>query len=135
MNDQVPGSDYESRIESLAADARAARFGDDYSALGEPSDSAQTANPCALVVSRDGLGPVVGLYIDARTANDPGRFSQRELDLLHQATNDWLAVYADCYGVTLDPDFTVREAAELLVDTHDIQQTAALLTQVPSSRS
>ncbi|GAB7009480.1 hypothetical protein [Halorubrum trueperi] len=88
------------------------------------------SNPeeAALVAARDGLGPVVGVYVEARTADEPVRFSQRELDRLHAATSDWLAVYARCRGIDADPDATVREAAELLVDTHDVTDVAALLT-------
>lgn len=82
----------------------------------------------ALVAARDGLGPVVGVYVEARTADEQVRFSGRELDRLHAATSDWLAVYARCRGVAADPDVTVREAAELLIDTHDITDVAALLT-------
>lgn len=87
-----------------------------------------TLAEAALVAARDGLGPVVGVYVEARTTDEPVRFSQRELDRLHAATSDWLAVYARCRGVAADPDATVREAAELLIDTHDVTDVAALLT-------
>lgn len=147
-------SRYADRIASLAAEARAARarFDPDVpqedgregagdGSRREPrrpatggartelagtavSDSAEAA----LVAARDGLGPVVSVYVEARTADEPVRFSQRELDRLHAATSDWLAVYARCRGVDADPDATVREAAELLVDTHDVTDVAALLT-------
>ncbi|GAB7091019.1 hypothetical protein JCM18237_12900 [Halorubrum luteum] len=86
------------------------------------------AEEAALVAARDGLGPVVALYVEARTGDDWVRFSETEMQRLHQATSDWLAVYARCHGVTLDPDVTVREAAEALIDTHDITDVAALLT-------
>ncbi|MWV64137.1 hypothetical protein GRS48_04775 [Halorubrum sp. JWXQ-INN 858] len=82
----------------------------------------------ALVAARDGLGPVVATYVEARTADEWVWFSQREMDRLHAATRDWLAVYAGCHGVDADPDVTVREAAEVLLDTHDITDVAALLT-------
>ena len=125
-------SDFEPRIRRLAAAARKRRndrFRDD----GKSRDDARRPpEDCATAAARDGLGPVVALYVEARTGPDEVRFSQREMDLLHRATNDWLAVYAACYGVDIDPDFTVREAAELLVDTHDVRETAALLTQVPN---
>jgi len=84
-----------------------------------------------LAAARDGLGPVVGLYVEARAAERGVRLSAAELDLLHRATNDWLAVYAARHGVAVDPDATVRAAAELLLDTHDITEVAALLTGVP----
>ena len=86
------------------------------------------AEEAALVAARDGLGPVVALYVEARTGDDWVRFSETEMERLHRATNDWLAVYARCRGVDIDPDVTVREAAEVLIDTHDITDVAALLT-------
>ncbi|AUX09744.1 hypothetical protein AArcSl_2119 [Halalkaliarchaeum desulfuricum] len=124
-------SDFESRILRLAAEARKRRenrFRDDGNG---PDGAGRTPEECATAAARDGLGPVVALYVEARTATEGVRFSQREMELLHRATNDWLSVYAACYGVDIDPDFTVREAAELLVDTHDVRETAALLTKVP----
>ena len=124
-------SDFEPRIRRLAAEARKRRknrFRDDEHDTG---DAGRTPEERATAAARDGLGPVVALYVEARTVPDGVRFSQREMELLHCATNDWLSVYAACYGVDVDPDFTVREAAELLVDTHDIRETAALLTKIP----
>lgn len=82
----------------------------------------------ALVAARDGLGPVVAVYVEARTADEWVWFSEVEMERLHAATRDWLAVYAGCHGVDADPDVTVREAAEVLLDTHDITDVAALLT-------
>ncbi|WP_280587066.1 hypothetical protein [Halorubrum sp. Boch-26] len=148
-------SRYADRIASLAAEARVARKrfdpdslrDDDGNESGNADGASERANDrsqhaevalagtgvstlaeAALVAARDGLGPVVGVYVEARTADEPVRFSGRELDRLHAATSDWLAVYARCRGVAADPDATVREAAELLVDTHDITDVAALLT-------
>lgn len=122
-------SDYVDRIRDLAADARAAR------ASFEPvGDTAKTADERALRYARDGVGPVVALYVEARTAERGVAFSAEELDLLHRALNDWLSLYARCYGVDLDASFSVRKAAELLLQTHDLRDTAQLLTCVPSRR-
>lgn len=146
-------SRYADRIASLAADARAARErfdpprNDGGRESSDADDGPAVANggsrragvelagtavsdpdEAALVAARDGLGPVVGAYVEARTAGEPVRLSERELDRLHAATSDWLAVYARCRGVDADPDATVREAAELLIDTHDVTDVAALLT-------
>lgn len=87
----------------------------------------------AMEYLQTGLGPTVGLYIEARTGEEPIRLTHEEMTLLERAVNDWLAAYARCYDVALDPQFTVREAAELLLDTHNIKDTAQLLTQVPAS--
>ncbi|WP_313690770.1 hypothetical protein [Halorarum halobium] len=110
-------------IERLAADAREAREAAD--APTDPPDS-----EAALVAARDGLGPVVARYIAARTG-ETERLSARQLDGLDRATNDWLAAYARHHGVETDPDVTVRTAAELVIETHDVVATARLLTDVP----
>jgi hypothetical protein len=109
------------RIRRLAAEARERR---------ESTSVASSSPDEALGLLRSGLAPVVSTYVEARTG-DMVRLSAEELDLLHRATNDWLVCYARCHGVDADPDATVREAAELVVRTHDIDDTAALLTGVP----
>ena len=106
-------------IERLAAEARRARES------AEPPSSPPDEE-AALAAARDGLGPVVARYIAARTG-ELERLSERQHELLHRAVNDWLAVYALAHGVEGDPDATVRTAAELVVDTHDIEATARLL--------
>ena len=129
-------SAFADRIASLAAQAAATRERFDPSALdGQDVEAVELAGAsvtdteeAALVAARDGLGPVVGLYVEARTAAEPVRFSATELRQLHAATSDWLALYARCHGVETDPDVTVREAAEALVATHDITDVAAVLT-------
>ncbi|QLG64065.1 hypothetical protein HUG12_13670 [Halorarum salinum] len=110
-------------MERLSTEARRAR-----ESANPPSDPPDA--DVALEAARDGLGPVVARYVRARTG-DQERLSSGQMDGLHRATNDWLAVYALGYGVETDPDVTVREAAELLVETHDIVATAGLLTGVP----
>ena len=82
----------------------------------------------ALIAARDGLGPVLATYVEARTGSDWVRFTDTEMQQLHGATSDWLAVYAACHGVDADPDVTVREAAEVLIDTHNVTDVADLLT-------
>lgn len=112
------------RIATLAD--RAHRDRETFEPPTEPPDEER-----AMAFLQDGVGPAVGLYIEARTADEPVRFSPIELSLLEQAMNDWLTLYAQCYDVSIDADFTVREAAELLLDTHDIKDTVQLLTQTP----
>lgn len=112
-------------IERLAVEARAER--EKRESAGPPADPPDSE--AALAAARDGLGPIVARYVAARTG-EKERLSGRQLDLLHRATNDWLAVYALERGVESDPDATVRAAAELVVETHDIVATARLLTGV-----
>ena len=115
---------YHARIEAVVERYRADR--NEFEAPADPPAPDRAMNYC-----REGLGPAVMIYVDAR-ANDWGvRFSEREFDLLHEAMNGYLALYTACYGVETDPDATIREAAELLLDTHNIQDVAAMLTGVP----
>lgn len=82
----------------------------------------------------EGFGPAVSVYLEARTSDEPPRFLRAEHALLEGAMNEWLELYARCYGVDLDARFTVREAAEVLVRTHDVRDVAQLLTHVPARR-
>lgn len=117
-------SAYAERIRELASEARRAREAFEPPGDGERDDRAAE---CA----RDGVGPVVACYVEARTAARNVAFSAAEHRLLRRALNDWLTLYARCYGVELDADFAVREAAGLLVETHDVRDTVQLLTRVP----
>jgi hypothetical protein len=116
-------SGYYARIADLADAARHERE------TFDPPDTPDEAR--ALEYARDGLGSVVALYIEARTAAWDVEFSGRELELLHRATNDYLSLYTRCHGVEFDTDTTVREVAEVLLKTHDIVDTARLVTKVP----
>jgi len=117
-------SEYGARIEDLRAQYRR-----DREAFEAPADP--PAADEAMEYLREGLGPVVMVYVDARS-NDWGvEFSRAEFDALHEALNGYLELYTRCYGVELDADFSVRAAAELLLETHNIRDVAAMLTQVP----
>ncbi|WP_049999015.1 hypothetical protein [Halococcus sediminicola] len=121
-------SGYRDRIETLAA--RAANDRETFDPPSNPPDEER-----AMGFLREGLGPLVALYLEARTADWDVEFSGAELEKFHRATNDWLALYTQCYGVTMDPDTTIRKAAEVLIETHNIRDTAQLLTQVPPRES
>lgn len=117
-------SGYRARIDDLAA--RAERERATFDPPENPPDEER-----AMAVLREGFGPLVVLYLDARTADRDVAFSGAELAQFHRATNDWLALYARCHGVAMDPDTTIRAAAEALIETHNVRDTAQLLTQVP----
>jgi len=115
---------YHARIEAAVE-----RYRRDRETFEHPADP--PAPETAMQYCREGLGPTVMIYVDAR-ANDWGvEFSEREFDQLHEALNGYLSLYTACYGVETDPDATVRAAAELLLDTHNIRDVAAVLTGVP----
>jgi hypothetical protein len=111
------------RIETLAERARR-----DREAFEPPPDPPDEA--AAMSYLTEGVGDVVALYIEARTG-EKVRFDDAEFVLLERALNDWFELYAACYGVDLDAAFTVREVAELVVETHSIREAALLLTRVP----
>ena len=92
----------------------------------EPPDEQQ-----AMTYLRDGVGPAVSLYTEARTGGMMVHFPPDEYHALEGAMNDWLQLYAACYGVDIQAEFVVREAAQLLIDTHNIKDVAQLLTGVP----
>ncbi len=85
----------------------------------------------AMEYLRDGVGPAVSLYVEARTGGLMVHFPPDEYHALEGAMNDWLELYAACYGVDISAEFTIRETAELLVDTHNICDVAQILTGVP----
>jgi hypothetical protein len=118
-----PESGYRDRIDDLAA--QATRDREAFDPPEHPPDEER-----AMEFLRQGLGPLVALYLDAHTAGEV-EFSAAELEAFHRATNDWLSLYARCYGVEMSPDVTIRRAAEVLMETHNIHDTAQLLTQVP----
>lgn len=120
-------SAYADRVRSLVSRYRADRAA--FAETWSPADAPDEAR--AMEFLREGVGPAVMIYVDAR-ANDWGvEFAQWEFDLLHSALNGYLELYARCYGVEIDADFAVREAAELLIDTHNVRDVAAMLTSVP----
>ncbi|SEH14981.1 hypothetical protein SAMN04487967_1861 [Natronorubrum sediminis] len=80
---------------------------------------------------REGAGRAILLYVDARTGEQFVHLSPAEFEALERALNHWLECYARCHGVELDATFSVREAAELLLDTRNIDDVAQLLTGVP----
>jgi len=116
-------SPHADRIADLAADAEAAR--ESFEPPAEPPDEGR-----AMEYLREGVGEAVAVYVDARTG-EWERFGEAEFARLERAMNVYLELYARCYGVDIEADYTVREAAEALVDTHNIADVARILTHVP----
>ena len=116
-------SDIPERVAELSERARRDR--EAFEPPTEPPDE-----EAALQYLTEGAGQVVALYIETRT-DEMFRFDDAQFALLERALNDWLELYAACYGAELEATYTVREAAELLMDTHSIRETAALLTRIP----
>jgi hypothetical protein len=121
-------TDPEERIETLARRARR-----DREAFVPPSDPPATEE--ATTYLREGVGPAVALYVEARTGDELVRFDPAAFERLEEAMNTWLELYAACHGAEIDAAFTVREAAELLVETHNVRHAAELLTRVPDRRT
>lgn len=112
------------RIERLAA--RAAADLERFEAPADPPDPER-----ALGYLREGFGEAVMCYVYARTG-EWIRFEPGEFERLETAMNTWLELYAACYGVEIEADASIRTAAELLLETHDIGDVAQLLTHVPA---
>jgi hypothetical protein len=117
---------FHERIHALAD-----RATEDCAAFEEPVDP--PAKEQAMDILRDGVGPAVSLYIEARTGGQMVHFPPDEYHALEGALNDWLGLYGACYGTDIDPDVTLRVAAELLVDTHNIKDVAQILTGIPQT--
>jgi hypothetical protein len=98
-------------------------------AFEPPADPPAPAE--AMTYLRQGAGPAVSLYVEARTGGLMVHFPPEEYEALESAMNDWLELYAACYGYDVVAEFTVREAAELLLDTENIRDVAQVLTDVP----
>ncbi|MFB6299657.1 MAG: hypothetical protein ABEH65_05285 [Halobacteriales archaeon] len=100
----------------------------DLAAFEPPADPPATDQ--AMGYLRDGAGQAIWLYVEARVDNFV-EIPPEEFEALESAMNDWLELYARCYGVDLTAEFTIRKAAELLLETHNIKHTAEMLTHVP----
>lgn len=121
-------SRYGPRIAALARGAERDR------AAVEADDSAADAE-VAREYLREGAGQAIWCYVEARTGGRLVAFSEAEFAAIERAMNDWLECYARCHGVELEADFTVRQAAELLLETRNVVDTAQLLTGVPERRN
>ena len=111
------------RIDDLATRARKDR--DSFSPPPAPPDEAQ-----AMAFLREGFGRAVWCYVDART-DGFDQIDPEDLSALEAAMNTWLELYAACYGREIDAAVSVRTAAELLLETHNVHDTARVLTHVP----
>lgn len=89
------------------------------------------AEELAMEYLRDGVGDAVSLFVEARTGGNMVHFPPEEYEALEGAMNEWLELYAACYGVDVEAEYVLREAAELLIDTHNIKDVAQVLTDVP----
>lgn len=110
-------------------DALAARAERDRARFNPPADPPDEER--AMQFLQEGVGPAVWVYVEAHSGETHERFDPGQFQRLEGAMNKWLELYSCCYGVNLDAQFTVREAAELLLQTHNVQDVAQLLTHVP----
>jgi hypothetical protein len=86
----------------------------------------------AMTFLREGAGPAISLFVEARTGQHMIQFDPEAYEALEEAMNEWLELYAACYGQDIVADYALREAAQLLIDTHNIRDVAEVLTQVPA---
>jgi hypothetical protein len=119
-------SRFHDRIWDLAE--RVERHEASFSPPERPPDEEQ-----AMHYLREGAGPAISLYVESRTGGLLVNFPPEEYNALEGAMNTWFELYAACYGVDMEAEFVLREAAELMIDTHNVKDVAELLTQVPRS--
>lgn len=117
--------DHVARIDELEESLRAHR--DRFDPPADPPDEEQ-----ADTLLRDGFGPAVWVYVEGRTGGRMVQFTPEQHERLERTMNGWLELYARCYGREIDTEFTVRKAAELLIETRNVHDTAQLLTDVPA---
>ncbi len=113
----------EERIDALADRARR-----DRRTFEEPTDPPDEKRATEYI--REGVGPAVALYLDVRTGEFVG-IGPEEFAALEGAMNDWIELYARCYGIDLDAEFPIRTAAEALIETHSARDAVELLTGIP----
>ena len=116
---------YRVRVAALAERARRARSS--FLPPEEPPDRDR-----ALEYLRDGVGPAVALHREASIGAAEDSLSPRERRRLDRAFDDWIELYAACYGVHLDIDTSVTEAATLLEDGLTLREATVQLTGVPA---
>ncbi|AFZ71603.1 hypothetical protein [Natronobacterium gregoryi] len=97
--------------------------------LEDSDEEPQVEEPAAYL--REGAGRAIWLYVEGRTGGRMVPFSAAELAALERAMNAWFECYALCHGIEIDAVFTIRDAAELLLETHNVIETAQLLLGVP----
>lgn len=112
------------RIDDLAASA--CRDRERFSPPDDPPDEER-----AMDYLREGFGQTVWCYVDART-DGFDHIDPEDFEALEGAMNQWLELYAACYGREIEAAFTLRKAAELLLETHNVRDTAQVLTHVPT---
>jgi len=112
------------RIWTLADEAS-----DDQAAFEPPASP--PAEDEAMQYLREGAGPAISIYVEARTGGQMVHFPPDAYHALEDAMNAWLGLYAACYGVEMEAEFALQEAAQLLIDTHNIKDVAQILTDVP----
>lgn len=111
------------RIQELVTRARRDR--DQFVPPQDPPDEER-----AVSYLRDGFGQAVWVYVTARTG-EWARFSPEEFSRLERVMNDWLELYAACYGEAITAEFSVRTAAALLIETRNVRDVAEVLTHIP----
>ncbi|SER83243.1 hypothetical protein [Natrinema salaciae] len=128
-------SRYGPRIAALARRAERERAALETAGLSGDDTGTAVAPDEADAYLRNGAGQAVWLYVEARTGGRMVPFTDAEFAALEDAMNRWLECYARCHGVEIEAEFTVREAAALLLETRNIVDTAQLLTRVPRRRA
>ena len=80
---------------------------------------------------KNGVGPAVLLYIGARSKHGITPITPEQFQNIENNMNGWLELYARCHGEEIEASFSLREAAVLFIETHNIFDVAQILTRIP----
>jgi hypothetical protein len=123
--DDATAESYGARIRKTARAAERA-IGETAGTDGSDADP----DDRSMTILREGFGPALSIYVEARTGG-LDELAPGDHRALRRAVNRWLEAYTACYGVDFEAEFTLQEAATVLVDTRNVRDTAQLLTDVP----
>lgn len=118
--------EFSERIETLSGtlqdEIKMARVGN-----GEGIGQKGAAMECLM----KGFGPSIAIYIEARLKGNLIPITPEQFLKLESIMNGWLELYTEYLGEKVEANFSIREAAVLFLETHDIQDVAEILTRVP----
>lgn len=80
---------------------------------------------------KNGVGPAILLYIEARSKNEIIPITPKQFQDIENSMNGWLGLYARCHGEEIEISVSLREAAVLFIETHNIFDVAQILTRIP----
>ena len=113
------------RIEALSGTLR-----NEIKVIREGNKEEMGQKSTAMECLTKGFGPSVAIYIEARLKGNLIPITPEQFQKLETIMNGWLELYTEYLGEKIEANFSIREAAVLFLETHDIQDVAEILTRV-----